>query len=259
MPEGTATTALPTGIGALSRARGRFFLGMSCACLLIAFMGFARSFFLRPLFDAGPDMPLEYVHGVVMTAWLVFFVVQASLVATNRTDVHRRIGVAGAIVGAAVLVVGVLLTVQIPGWLATQGLDFSIEENLQRWSRIVWGDFGNMGAFGAFFGFALFFRHRTEIHKRLMLLASISILGPALARMYGLLGIDAISGRMFSWLGLVMLILALVTYDLSKDRRVHIVTLIGGPLFLIDRYVFPFVFGASEFGRSIVLGLSVNS
>lgn len=238
--------------------RSRFFVSMSCACLLIALLGFARSFFLRPLFDAGPDMPLEYVHGSVMTAWLVFFFVQTILVATHRTAIHRRIGVVGAVVGVAVLVVGTLLTIEIPGWLTTQGIDFSVEENIQRWSRIVWGDFGNMTAFGAFFGFAIFLRHRVEMHKRLMLLASISILGPAFARAYGLLGIDAISGRMFSWFGLLTLILALVIYDLTRDSRIHIVTLIGGPLFLIDRYVFPFVFGASELGRSVVLGLSAN-
>jgi len=238
--------------------RSRFFVGMSVACLLIALLGFARSFFLRPLFDAGPDMPLEYVHGAVMTAWLVIFFVQAFLVTTHRTAIHRRIGIVGAVVGVAVLGVGTLLTVEIPGWVANQGLDFSVEENLQRWSRVVWGDFGNMVAFGAFFGFAILLRHRVEMHKRLMLLASISILGPALARMYGLLGIDAISGRMFSWIGLLMLIFALVVYDLNRDKKVHIVTLIGGPLFLIDRYVFPFIFGASEFGRSVVLGLSAS-
>jgi len=238
--------------------RSRFFVGMSCACLLIAFLGFARSFFLRPLFDSGADMALEYVHGAVMTAWLVIFFIQTFLVASHRTAIHRQIGVVGAVVGAAVLFVGILLTVEIPGWLTTQGLDFSVEENIQRWSRIVWGDFGNMIAFGAFFGLAVFLRHRVEMHKRLMLLASISILGPALARMNGLLGIDAINGRMFSWFGLLMLLLALVIYDLRQDRRVHIATLIGGPLFLIDRYVFPFVFGASEFGRSVVLGLSAS-
>jgi len=204
-------------------------------------------------------MPLEFVHGAIMTAWLIIFFAQALLVARHRTNIHRRVGIAGAIVGAAVLVVGTLLTVEIPGWLTTQGLDFSVEENLQRWSRVVWGDFGNMTAFGAFFGFAMFLRHRAEAHKRLMLLASISILGPALARMYGFLGIEAINGRLFSWLGLLTLILALVIYDFRRDKRAHIVTLIGGPLFLIDRYVFPFIFGASEFGRSVVLGLSASS
>ena len=113
--------------------RSRFFIGMACACLLIAFTGFAQSFFLRPLFDAGPDMPLEYVHGAVMTAWLVIFFIQAFLVATHRTAIHRRIGVAGAVVGVCVLVVGTLLTLVIPGWLTTQGLDFSVEENLARY------------------------------------------------------------------------------------------------------------------------------
>lgn len=239
--------------------RSKFFVGMSLACLAIAFLGFAQSFFLRPLFDASPDMPLEYVHGVVMTAWLAIFSVQAFLVATHRTAVHRRLGVAGAVIGVAVLLVGTLLTIEIPAWLATnRGLDFSTEATLAGWSRIIWGDFGNLTAFGLFFGLALLFRHRIDIHKRLMLLASISILGPAIARVRSSFEIDFVSGRIFSWVGLFALILALVIYDVRKEGRVHLVTLIGGPFFLADRYVFPFIFGTTEFGRSVVFQLSIN-
>ena len=127
--------------------RSRFFLGMSGVLLLIVFAGFARTFYLRPLFDAGPELPAAYVHGAVMTAWYVIFFIQTSLVAAHRTDIHRQLGVVGATVGVGVVVMAGLVTTEIPTWLSTQGYDFTIEANLRIWSQIVWSDFGSTGAF----------------------------------------------------------------------------------------------------------------
>src|SRR3989442_13598714 len=75
-------------------AERRFFTGMALAILATVIVGFSRSFFLRPLFPERPS-PSEmifYVHGVVFTAWIVLLVVQASLVAGGRTELHRKIG-----------------------------------------------------------------------------------------------------------------------------------------------------------------------
>jgi hypothetical protein len=41
-----------------------------------------------------------------MTAWLVLFFVQVRLVAVHRTDLHRGLGVVGAVLAGLVLVVG---------------------------------------------------------------------------------------------------------------------------------------------------------
>ena len=75
-------------------AERRFFTGMALTILATVIVGFARSFFLRPLFPAwpSPSETIFYVHGVVFTAWIVLLVVQASLVAGGRTEIHRKIG-----------------------------------------------------------------------------------------------------------------------------------------------------------------------
>jgi hypothetical protein len=51
---------------------------------------------------------LLQVHGLVFSAWLVLFLVQTGLIAAGRVDVHRRLGIAGAILALAKLVLGTL-------------------------------------------------------------------------------------------------------------------------------------------------------
>ena len=86
----------------------RFFTGMALAILATVFVGFSRSFFLRPLFPElpSPSETIFYVHGAVFTAWIVLFVAQTSLVAGGRTELHRKIGPFGAVLAVAMVVLG---------------------------------------------------------------------------------------------------------------------------------------------------------
>jgi hypothetical protein len=89
------TLAISPDRAALER---RFFTGIALVILATVLIGFSRSFFLRPLFPdwPSPAEPVFYVHGVLFTAWIALFVVQASLVSKGRADLHRRIGPWGA-------------------------------------------------------------------------------------------------------------------------------------------------------------------
>jgi len=81
----------------------RFFTGMAIAAALTVFIGFAPTYYLGNFFDARPVSTLVHIHGVVSTSWILLFVAQTSLVAAGRTDLHRRLGVAGGVlaVGAS--------------------------------------------------------------------------------------------------------------------------------------------------------------
>ena len=86
----------------------RFFTGITLAILVTVFIGFSRSFFLRPLFPDWPS-PSEsffYVHGAAFAGWIVLLVVQTSLVAGGGTSVHRKIGPFGAVLAASMVVLG---------------------------------------------------------------------------------------------------------------------------------------------------------
>ena len=84
-------------------------MGMALAMFGVVYLGFARSFFLRPLFPdhPSPSEPIFYVHGAVFTAWLVLLVTQPFLVTAGRTDLHRALGRLGAVLAASMLVLGV--------------------------------------------------------------------------------------------------------------------------------------------------------
>src|ERR1044071_9246719 len=100
------TTVIKGGVlaaqaGAIGKRRERlFYTGMAVAILITVFAGFARTYFLRPYFEPQPLLPLLHLHGVVFTAWVVLFITQTALVAARRTDIHRRLGVAGAALSA---------------------------------------------------------------------------------------------------------------------------------------------------------------
>ena len=93
-----------------------------------------------------------------------------------------------------------------------------------------------------------------------MLLASISLVQPALARIFLRLGLGP--GPVFAGLdpigwGLVsqlLFVLALGRYDLVSRKRVHPVTLLGGSFFMGAMLV-SILIATSEAGRSFVRGL----
>lgn len=189
---------------------------------LIVLAGFARTYYLKPLFHT-PDLPSRIVqlHGIIMTIWVVLFVVQVSLVATRRTKVHQRLGIFGGVLAALVVVVGLLTALFAAARGATPGppaLSFMIIP------------FGDMLVFAVLISLALYFRRKLDVHKRLMLLAAINLLTPAIAR----IPLDfIINGGPLAFFGLTDLCLfACVAFDTIKHRRLH-PAFLWGSIFLI--------------------------
>ena len=84
----------------------RLYVSITIAAILLVFIGFARSFYLKPLFETPPISNLLLLHGVIMTLWFILFVVQMRLVATGRTHLHRQTGKIGAVLFVLILAVG---------------------------------------------------------------------------------------------------------------------------------------------------------
>ena len=83
----------------LGRAETRldryFFPGMALLMLATVFWGFARTYYLAGVFRAPLPNWLVHVHGAVFSCWILLLVTQTSLVAANRVDVHRKLGLLG--------------------------------------------------------------------------------------------------------------------------------------------------------------------
>jgi hypothetical protein len=235
------------------RPRSRFYVGMSGALLLIVLVGFARTLYLRALFEV-PEIPASvWLHGIVLTAWFVGVFLQTMLVAVRRTDMHRQLGWIVGGLGVAVLAVSMAVTLNFVPRQRALGVD--IEARLHGLSVVVWSDFAALLAFAMFLSAAVALRRRPEMHKRLMLLSSISIVQPAMSRIWRWPVFDGLDPSLLGLSGLLLFILALGLYDLIVCRRVHAVTLCCGSFFMGCKIAGIYVIAGSEVGLSFVRGL----
>ena len=202
-----------------------FYLGMSAALVITVFAGFAPTYYLRPYFTASPLIPLLHLHGLVFSSWLVLFVIQTSLVAAHRTDIHRRLGIVGGVIAVLMIVIGFTTALIRAKQGATPVPDVSPLSFL-----VV--PIGDMTVFAILIGAGFYYRRRPDVHKRLMLLATISILAAAIAR----LPFAIMKAGPPAFFGLTdVFVLACVAYDLITLRRVHRATALAGLLIIVSQ------------------------
>lgn len=215
-------------------ARGIFFPASAALLLALVLVGFARTFYLRPWFDDTPLALSLQLHGIALTAWFALFLVQALLVRRGGIALHRRLGVLGAVIVAAVVPSSLVVLFDIVHAWRAAGMDVDAQRQLL--SMIVWGNLGAVLAFTLFFVRGVLKRRVADAHKRLMLLASISIISPAVSRIMLLPALGLQDPIMATVLGSVVLVLVLAVFDLVSRRRLHRETLWGVPFYLFAQF-----------------------
>ena len=207
------------------RRTRRFYVGMAIAIAITVFAGFSRSYFLKSWYGTPELSRLVHVHGLLFTTWVLFFLAQTALVATGRTYLHRRMGIAGAVLAALVLIVGTTVAITrvktgtspIPGVPPLAFLAIPLFD---------------MVVFAILVGAALYFRRRLEAHKRLMTLAMITLLAAPIARLH----FPLLPPGPPTFFGLAdLFIVAMLVYDLSTRRSIHPATIWGGLLIVASQ------------------------
>ncbi len=197
---------------------------------LIVFLGFLPSFYFRFQFRATALPAYLIIHAVIMTAWQLLFLAQSILVATRRTDLHRGLGLAGAGLAVAVVLVGVYATLRQPARLAEAGetLPFPVE-------ILVIGNLVGFALFAGFVAMAIVRRRDASSHKRLIYWAMVVTMGPALtpARSLGEMVLPYFPATFPPEIALVWLAwIALLIYDWRATRSFDPATIMGGVLLL---------------------------
>lgn len=200
-----------------------FYSSMAIGMALTALIGFGPTYYTK-LFGQGPmttfsGQPmtlLVHTHGLLFTAWVLLFIVQTSLVAQHKVAIHRRVGIAVALLAGSMVVVAPLAALK----MAARGVAPPGIHPLS-FAMIPLGD---MLFFAVFVATALRMRSNREAHKRLMLLAYVSIIAAPVARLPGVLPLGPLG---FYGLAFVF-ILAGITYDRFSRGRVHPVYIWGG-------------------------------
>jgi hypothetical protein len=232
--------------------------------LLLVLTGFTPTLYLRPVFAVPPIPIYLYVHGVVLTCWFALVVFQAFLIQTARVRVHRRLGSAGAVFSVGVLAASLMASLGVVSRVAASGINLDADASVLGigvggmsvaafLASVVWQNVASAAGFAVFVATAVLLRRRPEAHKRLMLLASISIIGPALARLSRWPPFGGEQGP-FTTIVLLSLVASMVVFDLLTRKRPHAAT-IWGIAFGVTTQVVAGAIAGSQFGEQFVRSL----
>jgi hypothetical protein len=227
-------SAVTIGMHAERDSTGWFYAWMAGVCALIAFGGFAPTYWLQLPPGTFVGSPLLHLHSLLFSAWTLFFLTQTALVARGKVQKHRAWGLLGISLATAMVLVGIAvadeaLTRRLASGFGDRARAFQIAST----SMIM--------LFAGYVCAAIVYIRKPEIHKRLMLLATIAVLPPAIARVFYLINVGMSAGlrpglapprTVESVLAPALmadaLILVGMIYDLRTRGRVHPTYIIGG-------------------------------
>jgi hypothetical protein len=210
---GDARALLRDQIISTQRRSHQFYVGLSLLLIATVVTGFWPTYF-GTFLRGGATRPLVmHVHGAIFTGWMALLFLQVGLAATGRVSMHRRVGTFGIWYGAAVFTMGCIATFAAP----------VIHVHAGEWTIDQAGGFlilpiGDMILFGGFFGAAVRFRNKPEIHKRLIVAATVALAFAAVARMN-------FAPPIFFLIWMAPMA-ALAAFDFRSTGRVHKVTMI---------------------------------
>ena len=215
-----------------------FYVWMAATCAVIAFVGFAPTYWLQLAPRTFVGSPLVHLHGVLFSAWPLFLLLQTTLAARGRVSRHRAWGLLGISLATAMVFVGFAAANSVLATRLASGFgDRARAFHIASISLIT--------LFAVFVFAAIVYVSRPEVHKRLMLLATVSMLPPAIARLFFAVSVGigpglrpglgpprTVEGVLAPSLIADVLILVAVIYDMRTRGRPHPVYVIGGALML---------------------------
>ena len=214
-----------TGRQALSRRRGStLYLVLPLLMIMMAVVGFWPQYYRRLLTGQALEgvslHPLVHVHSSLFLLWLGIIMLQAVLVRSGRTRTHRQIGSWLAAVGYSAAVVGLVAGLALAG--ARVGRGGALDEA----ATFVAAPILDMIMFTGFLTASIVYRHRPEVHKRLVLFTGYSFAFIGLVRY-----LVRVPGVMDSlWLATLLLIapiLLCIGWERVTRGHVHPVWWIG--------------------------------
>ena len=215
------------------RREHMFFTGMAVALFATVFAGFAPTYYLLNQLhgtlasgqSGGSNLtPLVHVHAIVFSAWMLLFVTQTTLISTGRVNWHRKLGILGALLAAAMVVLGLMV--------AIEGSRLGHRPPMVEKYTFLIIPLTNALMFGAFVAAGLWTRSRAAYHKRFMLLATLSLLTPAIVR----LELPVVpAGPIGAFIVSDALLLATWAWDGLSNGRIHRVLLWGGVAFIASQ------------------------
>jgi hypothetical protein len=191
----------------------RFFRRFSWAILAFIILGFGG----KAVFDTA-DLPpitlMHHFHAISMGSWFVLFALQATLLERGNTSLHRTLGRLSPLLVISFFIFAGIISKLNWG---------RIGDPLIMTSNIVYPLF-----FLGFYTAAILKRSDTDSHKRLMLFATLSLIGPAAGRITEIFDVSVFFAAPIN----LAFIFTPLVYDRFFRRKTHRATIIGTFLLL---------------------------
>jgi hypothetical protein len=198
-----------------------FFLAMALLILGVVFIGFAHTYYLAGVFHSKLPSPLVHLHGALFSGWVILLIIQITLVAAGRVNWHMRLGIFGMILAGLMVLVGFATLIGAVRRHAAFGM--SIE-------ALFADDVLQLLVFGILVFWALRVRTDGAAHKRLMILATVALLGPALGRW----PFAFVFSSDLAFYGILdSFLIFMIAFDLWSRRKIHLATISGSLLILV--------------------------
>ncbi len=237
-------------VGGAARVSTRWFYAwMAVTCVAVAVLGFMPTYFVPLVQGQFAAPPVIHLHGMIFFGWTVLFAVQTQLVARGATLAHRTWGMLGVAWATAMVFVVFAAVVSRITMLSAAGY----REDALAFS---WVQVGGIGLFATMFTLAIVNLKKPEVHKRLLLVATISLLQAPIARWFQVLlappvppGGVALPPPLALTIppGIVadLLLVTAIVYDWRTRGKPHPVYLIGGGAVLAFQLSVPLVGGSA--------------
>jgi hypothetical protein len=160
-----------------------------------------------------PAPKVIYVHAAVFVVWMLLLTVQVTLVLSDHVAWHRKMGLFAAGWACLMAVLGT--------WAAMASQALNLHKPPIGDPAFISVNIVDIGGFLALLGWGFLLRKNPAAHKRMMLLATISLADPGFSRFSGWLMAEppsAISWFLYIFYGNALLILLMGAWDWWKGR-----------------------------------------
>jgi uncharacterized membrane protein YozB (DUF420 family) len=192
-------------------ARSPFYLVFSLVMAATIIAGFSTT--VPDDFAAKPALPiLLHIHGIVFTLWVLLFVAQPAFIVRGSIRLHRKIGWAGAVLAVAMLAMALAATILA---IRSKSYPSFFPPQIFLTMNVI-----GILVFAGLVTAGIMLRKQADWHRRLMICATVSILGPGVGR---LLPMDAFgrAAPMVMFAVIALYAFAGPVHDLLARRRIH--------------------------------------
>jgi hypothetical protein len=199
-----------------------FILALIIASVVVA--GFSQTFNARLLHPPSPRPSIIYFHVAVFASWVILFILQTGLIGAGNVKLHRKVGVLGIVLGVTLVITGVATAI-----VSIRAYTQPGHTDPAPFLAVFLND---MIEFSVFFGLAIYWRKKPEFHRRLMFIATCTLMSAPVIR---LLPVSLSPPDKWIYVGVDALILLGLGRDWMVNKKIHPVYLYGLPAALLGQ------------------------